>query len=158
MPSCPRISTAQSWPPTSSRTMRSPERSRSTLTTTRGTARPSTTLRPCRSNRSICSVLLPLRSLPALPAEQDRERVPHRARNRTHRPTQNDNLKKKTINAHVGDARFWKAIDDSFESTEIAKVQKHVGDSEPTQFELRTSKVELEVDSEGRVVNVHPKH
>lgn len=70
----------------------------------------------------------------------------------------NDNLKKKSINAHVGDARFWKAIDDSFESTEVAKVQRHVGDPEPTQFELRTSKVELEVDSEGKVVNVHPKH
>lgn len=45
------------------------------------------------------------------------------------------------MDAYVGDARFWKAIDDSFEKTEIEKVQRHIGDPEPTTFELRTSEV-----------------
>lgn len=67
-------------------------------------------------------------------------------------------MKKKQIDAYVGDARFWKAIDDSFPSTQVEKVQKHISDPEPTNFELRSSKVELEVDSNGNVVDVHPKH
>ena len=57
---------------------------------------------------------------------------------------QNENLKKKNIDAVVGDAKFWKAIDDSFDTKEIAKVQSHVGDPEPTNFQLKShSKVEL---------------
>lgn len=72
---------------------------------------------------------------------------------------QNENLKKKNIDAVVGDAKFWKAIDDSFDTKEIAKVQTHVGDPEPTSFQLKShSKVELELDSNGNVVDVHPKH
>jgi hypothetical protein len=58
----------------------------------------------------------------------------------------------------VGDARFWKAIDDSFESTEIEKVQRHVGDPEPTTFDLRTSSVELEFHPDGKIADVHPRH
>jgi hypothetical protein len=58
----------------------------------------------------------------------------------------------------VGDARFWKAIDSSFDSHEVEKVQKAVGDHEHPNFELRNSKVELEVDNSGRVVDVHPRH
>lgn len=79
-PSCPRASTAQNSPPTSSRTTRSSGTSRSTPTTTPATARPSTTQRSCPSNPWTCSVRPHSPSLPALPAEQDRERVPHLAR------------------------------------------------------------------------------
>jgi len=70
---------------------------------------------------------------------------------------QNENMKTKNIKAHVGDARFWKAIDDSFEPSEVKKVQIHIRDPEPNAFELRTSGVELEV-KDGKVVDVHPKH
>lgn len=58
----------------------------------------------------------------------------------------------------MGDARFWKAIDDSFESTEIEKVQKHIGDPEPNNFELRKSVVDLEFHPDGKIADVHPKH
>jgi hypothetical protein len=59
----------------------------------------------------------------------------------------------------VGDAKFWKAIDDSFETSEIAKVQTQLGDPEPTNYNMRShSKVELQVDRDGKVVDVHPQH
>jgi hypothetical protein len=58
----------------------------------------------------------------------------------------------------VGDARFWKAIDDSFPTTEIEKVQKHIKDPEPLAFELRKSSVELEFAPDGKIADVHPKH
>ena len=67
-------------------------------------------------------------------------------------------MKKKKIDAYVGDARFWKAIDDSFPTSEIEKVQKQVGDPEPTAFELRKSSVELEFQPDGKIADVHPKH
>ena len=38
----------------------------------------------------------------------------------------------------VGDAKFWKAIDDSFDSQEVAKVQRQLGDPEPTNFKMRS--------------------
>lgn len=71
---------------------------------------------------------------------------------------QNNNVKNKKIEAYVGDARFWKAIDDSFPTTEIEKVQKHIGDPEPTAFEFRKSGVELEFDANGKIADVHPRH
>lgn len=52
-------------------------------------------------------------------------------------------MKRKNIESHVGDARFWKAIDDSFDSHEVEKVQRQIGDPEPTNFNLRSSKIEL---------------
>lgn len=67
--------------------------------------------------------------------------------------------RKKKIDVYVGDARFWKAIDDAFDKSEIEKVQKHVGDSDPTNFEIRPSSVEYEFSKEGdKIVDVHPKH
>lgn len=57
----------------------------------------------------------------------------------------------------MGDARFWKAIDDSFPSSEIEKVQRHIRDPEPNNFELRKSSVELEFH-DGKIADVHPKH
>lgn len=32
------------------------------------------------------------------------------------------------MDAVVGDAKFWKAIDDSFDTKEVAKVQTQLGD------------------------------
>lgn len=59
----------------------------------------------------------------------------------------------------MGDSKFWKAIDDSFDTKEIEKVQTQIGDPEPTNFTLKShSKVELELDSSGNVVDVHPRH
>jgi hypothetical protein len=44
----------------------------------------------------------------------------------------------------VGDAKFWKAIDDSFDTKEIEKVQTQLGDPDPNNFNLKShSKVEL---------------
>lgn len=71
---------------------------------------------------------------------------------------QNENTKKKNIQAHVGDARFWKAIDDSFDKHEVEKIQKHIGEEDPTNFTYRPTKINLEVDKEGNVIDVHPKH
>lgn len=67
-------------------------------------------------------------------------------------------MRKKNIDAHVGDARFWKAIDDSFEASEIKNVQTHIGDPEPNNFELRKSKIELSFKPDGTIADVHPKH
>lgn len=98
------------------------------------------------------------RSGPSLPAEQNHQRVPHRGGHRTCMLIQNDVVKKQRMDAYVGDARFWKAIDDSFEKTEIEKVQRHIGDPEPTTFELRTSEVQLEFKPDGKIADVKPKH
>ena len=57
----------------------------------------------------------------------------------------------------MGDARFWKTIDDAFEKEEVEKIQKHVGDPEPLEFELRSGKIEIET-KDGRVVDLHPKN
>jgi len=39
----------------------------------------------------------------------------------------------------VGDANFWKAIDDSFPQEEVGKVQRQIGDPRPTDFSLGES-------------------
>lgn len=58
---------------------------------------------------------------------------------------------------YAGDARFWKAIDDAFATSEVEKVQKHLGDQDPTGFELRPGKIEIEMDKDGNVVDLHQK-
>lgn len=58
----------------------------------------------------------------------------------------------------MGDANFWKVLDDSFPLEEVGKVQKHIGDPAPTTFGLKSSaKIDLEMDKNGKVVDVHPK-
>ena len=52
-------------------------------------------------------------------------------------------MQKKQIDMYAGDQRFWKAIDDAYATSEVEKVQKHLGDQEPTEFELRAGKIEL---------------
>ena len=66
-------------------------------------------------------------------------------------------MQKKQIDMYAGDQRFWKAIDDAYANSEVEKIQKHVGDQEPTEFELRPGKIELEFDKEGNVVDLHQK-
>ena len=58
---------------------------------------------------------------------------------------------------YAGDARFWKTIDDSFDQSEVEKIQKYLGDEEPTAFEVRPSKVEFEYDREGNIKDLNPK-
>ena len=55
------------------------------------------------------------------------------------------------IKFKVGDARFWKAIDDSFPEEEVKKVEE-VGHSalNPRGFETQKSKIELPTDSRMR--------
>lgn len=67
------------------------------------------------------------------------------------------NANKSFIETQKGEARFWKAIDDSFDHKQIEKVQRHVGDSEPLEFQLRKGKAELVKDSNGIVVDILPK-
>lgn len=114
-------------------------------------------LKPCHWNPSICLVLLKIFSQSSSSTIPYRKWIYYWRNVRKVNSIQNENLRTKNIKAHAGDARFWKAIDDSFESSEVKKVQLHVGDSEPNAFELRTSGVELEV-KDGKVVDVHPKH
>mgnify|MGYP000380320802 CR=1 FL=1 len=45
-----------------------------------------------------------------------------------------DAVTKKKIDMYTGDARFWKAIDDAYAKEEVEKIQKHVGDRDPTNF------------------------
>lgn len=54
---------------------------------------------------------------------------------------QDEVTKKAAIDTYVGDARFWKTIDDAFEKEEIEKIEKHIGDPEPLAFELRPGKI-----------------
>lgn len=58
---------------------------------------------------------------------------------------------------YTGDARFWKAIDASYDLSEVEKVQTHLGDQDPTGFELRRGKVEMEFNSDGEIVDLHPR-
>jgi hypothetical protein len=71
--------------------------------------------------------------------------------------TQDDATRRKAIDTYASDARFWKAIDNAFPEEEVKKVQVHVGDPEPTAFELRRGKIEFEYDNEGKIVDVHAK-
>ena len=50
-------------------------------------------------------------------------------------------MQKKNIEMYAGDQRFWKAIDDAYAMSEVEKVQKHIGDQDPTGFELRAGQI-----------------
>lgn len=57
----------------------------------------------------------------------------------------------------VGDARFWKAIDDSFPEEEISKIEHATSKPNPSGFGMKdTFDVELEVRN-GEVKDVHPQ-
>ena len=71
---------------------------------------------------------------------------------------QDENVQKKGIQMYAGDQRFWKAIDDSYATSEVEKIQKHIGDhQDPTGFQLRPGKIEIETDKDGNVVDLHQK-
>ena len=108
-------------------------------------------------NPMISLVLQTIVSYPALSIGQNSERVSDRTRHCTVYFIQNENTKKKYITAHVGDAKFWKAIDSTLDNHEIEKVQRQIKDEDPTNFELKGKvRVELQFDSSGNVVDVHP--
>ncbi len=54
-----------------------------------------------------------------------------------------------------GNRKFWKAIDDSHDTTNIAKVQGAVGDEAPLDFNLPSVKVKFDFDKDGNVVDIN---
>lgn len=71
---------------------------------------------------------------------------------------QKKNIERTYIDINRGDTKYWKAIDDSHDLHEVEKVQKHIGDREPTNFQLNSStKIDLQI-KDGKVVDVHPKN
>lgn len=56
-----------------------------------------------------------------------------------------------------GDKNFWKAIDNSYQRENIEKVQKHLGDSEPMNFDIEDTRIEFVKNEKGEVVDVNPK-
>lgn len=57
----------------------------------------------------------------------------------------------------VGDARFWKAIDDSFPQEEVSKIEHATAKPNPKGFDMKDSfEVKLEI-KDGEVKDVHPE-
>ena len=66
-------------------------------------------------------------------------------------------LKDGKIDRRKGEAKFWKALDDSNDPENIKKVQQKVGDPKPLDFKLRDTASYFERDEQGNVVDVLPK-
>lgn len=53
----------------------------------------------------------------------------------------NENAKRGYVEIRKGEASFWKALDDSNDPKNVERVQMAIGDSKPTDFSLRETKV-----------------
>lgn len=56
-----------------------------------------------------------------------------------------------------GEAKFWKALDNSNDAENIEKVQQKIGDSNPKDYNLRENKMEFIFDKDGNVIDLKLK-